>query len=413
MKKIELLYLYKVSDRHSFHVILLPLIFLSFSFFTMCMNFIEVPTQEGKQVRRARAWFSDEVVAQLENPNIRAQFQTIPASIIDMVFKLCNLTRIESQRDSDSGLAKFSALTINFNDIPHLLKGMLILSALPKKVINQALRFYVEKAEGCKIYLNNYQFDADATKDKNIKLEIDKWYFLKYGFHLDIPQGTFPSISISDLLEAEKDIEASTVEKMKSTLPDVQHYCNPDDKVLLLNNYCLTLLDSLDTLLAKLEIKQDALVVLDLRGNRLTILLEQKPDFFKSYSSLKLVYLNDKPLQVSNGILSFPVPQQAVEPVKARPDNEDNSRFRYGLDDLLNNAYVLSGARILRETTPIVGNMIIKQVQEEIKLRTPFILASLCAASPIKGFIHPSTVLVAYPLIKQCYQLYNYNKEYK
>ena len=248
----------------------------------------------AKKNKTTEVWagsLPEPIVAQLGNEDVCQLFKDIPLPIVNTVLQFCNLVRVESLVKEDSGIAKVTCLTLRFEEMAYFLKALLMLSALPKKVITEVIRNYVDKAEKRKIYLNNHVFHSENAKDREVKLEIDKWYFLKYSSHLDIPRGTFPAISIADLIDAGKKITVSTVEKMQNKLVDIEQYgCSVDDIVLLLNNYSLTLLDGLDKLLDKLELNKDKIVVIDLRGNNFKLFLTQ---FFKDYKGLRLIYLQD------------------------------------------------------------------------------------------------------------------------
>lgn len=263
-----------------------------------------------KRVQTSRAWLTQEVANKLQDEHVRQWFKNISHELVLTVVKFCNFVRMESKVNTQSGLTKLAVLNISFEDMPEFLKALIVLS-LQQQVITDAIRYYVEKAEKRKIYLNNYQFYADPVKDSDIKLEIDKWYFLKYGSHLDIPQGTFPLISIQDLLEAGKKITATTVGKMIGKLAKIEIYCQLDDIVILLNDFALTSLDGINDLLVQLGVAKDKIVVIDLRGHKLKVVLDLLDDedsvtlcleglgSFADYKALKLVYLDTDPLQLN------------------------------------------------------------------------------------------------------------------
>ena len=263
-----------------------------------------------KRVQTSRAWLTQEVANKLQDEHVRQWFKNISHELVLTVVKFCNFVRMESKVNTQSGLTKLAVLNISFEDMPEFLKALIVLS-LQQQVITDAIRYYVEKAKKRKIYLNNYQFYADPVKDSDIKLEIDKWYFLKYGSHLDIPQGTFPLISIQDLLEAGKKITATTVGKMIGKLAKIEIYCQLDDIVILLNDFALTSLDGINDLLVQLGVAKDKIVVIDLRGHKLKVVLDLLDDedsvtlcleglgSFADYKALKLVYLDTDPLQLN------------------------------------------------------------------------------------------------------------------
>ncbi len=170
---------------------------------------IIISVKGDKTIPITQAWLTQEIAQQLQNEPVRQWFRTLSPEFVFMLIKFCNFVRMESKVNAQFGMTKFVTLDIRFEDMPEFLKTLVILS-LPQKIITEAIRYYVEKASNCMIYLNNYQFHTDPERDRAIKLEIAKWYFLKYDAQLAIPQGTSLSLSVRDLLEAEKKIPVTT-----------------------------------------------------------------------------------------------------------------------------------------------------------------------------------------------------------
>ncbi len=277
---------------------------------------IRITAKGDKNVRIPLVCLTQEVAQLLQNKDICQWFKNISPELIQTLVRFCNFIRMESKVDTQSGMKKFVILNISFEDMPEFLRVLVILS-LHQKVITEAIRYYVEKAEKRKIYLNNYQFHTDAEKDSSIKLEIAKWYFLKYGSHLDIPQGSFPSISIHDLLEAEKKITATTVSKMVGKLAQIDTYCQLDDIVIMLNNFRLTSLDGMNELLIQLKVSKEKIGAIDLRGhytNKNLIKLSINSLDSADYKALKVLYLDNESVFLP-GKVSAPIVSSAWQPV--------------------------------------------------------------------------------------------------
>lgn len=259
---------------------------------------ILIIAKSNKSILIPRAWLTQEIAHQLQDEHICQWFKNMSPELVRTLVLFCNFVRMESKVNAQSGMIKFVNLNICFEDMPEFLKALVILS-LPQNIIIEAARYYVEKASGLKIYLNNYQFHADPVRDKAIKLEIAKWYFLKYNSHLDIPQGTFPSISLHDLLAAEKKVTVTTAGKMVGKLAQIETYCQPDDIVILLNDFGLTSLDGMNDLLVRLELTEDKIAVIDLRGHKLEEGNFGEGDYracrsaFSTYRGLKIIYLKE------------------------------------------------------------------------------------------------------------------------